>query len=271
MSEKIHINEKDLLFDNPVEYKGLCFYPILVRNNIEFEFSIPVLLLDQYNDPDVNTNFSILQMPYLDYIFFYEEKEKGKGNYTFIIGMLVQLLSLALRKDFFNEDNSDEINLYTNEKGHYLLKINDISIDGNDFDVIKRIICEQNGIDLSIYDLDPQVRKNLQETERLKSKDNPDKDGSLEDKIISLSIETNMEEEKIFNMSIRKFKKYIKRVDHIIHYKIYTQASLSGFVKMEKHYPHWLADISENVASNVTSYDAVKNKINMANNDFDIK
>lgn len=261
--------EEDLLFDNIINFKELKIYPIKLKDSIKFEYCIPILLMDQYNDRDINKNLDIFKMTYLDYIFFYHEREKQEGRTSSCIFMLFQLFSLVFQLDFFREDSENRIDLYKDEKNHYILKINDISINGEEFSKLKRIICEQNGIDISIFDLDPQVRKLIEETQRIKSKIRQYKEGSLEDKIIALSVVTHIPFNEICDFTIRKFKKYTSRANHIMDYKIMKQAQYSGFVKFEKEFPDWLSDIEYNVSEEVSSYGTVKSKINMANQDFD--
>lgn len=256
------ISEKDLTFDLPVEYKGLKFYPVKMLDYFDFNISISCLLLDQFNDKDVNQNFSILQMSYLDYLFFYNEREKEEQGEAYNIIMLITLLSICMKENFTIDS---DIELYIDKKGKHTLKIKDVIIDGKDFEEIRRIICYQNDVDLDIFDLDPLVRKNIYDTLKLKNRSQNDEMCSLEDQIVSVMICTSLQQEQINDLTIRKFRRILERVDHKINYEIYKSSELSGFVKFDKKYPHWLSKIDKDVSKNITSLDDIKGKINIGN------
>ena len=56
---------------------------------------------------------------------------------------------------------------------------------------------------------------------------------SFEDQMICVLISTNLSLDDIYNLTIRKFIKIIQRVELKMHYQIYLQASLSGFVEFK--------------------------------------
>ena len=69
----------------------------------------------------------------------------------------------------------------------------------------------------------------------------------LEDQIVCVLISTNLKLEDIYNLTIRKFSKIIERLDMKLHYQIYLQASMSGFVefKDKSFIKHWMSDTEE--------------------------
>ncbi len=265
MAQNNFVTEIDLTFDNPVKYKDITLYPVTVKDYFDFYISIACLTLDQYNDEDAIDNYEIYTMSYLDYIFNYNDRHQD----SYMDSLLIRLLSVCMRIDF--NDGVNEIKLfYDGEKKRHFLRINDVDIDHKDFDNIRHIVCQQNNIDISIFDLDPLVRKNLQKTIQLQNASRKNNMCSLEDQIVAIMITTSLNQETINNLTIRKFRKILDRVDHKMHYEIYTLASKSGFVTMKSEYPHWLNKIDKDVSKNITSYDEVKKKINMSNSDLGI-
>jgi hypothetical protein len=247
--------EKAYTFDYPIVYKNLKIYPIKMQNIFEFNFSIHCLLLDQFNDKDVNENFSILQMSFLDYLFYYNERHP---DYE-VMYLLIQLLSICLQIDFFDDKNA--IQVKQDEKNRHILNIGGVEINGNDFENIRRIICQQNNIDTTIFDLDPLVREQLNKTIAVQNSLAKDETCSLEEQVLTIMLLTGLDEKQIANLSIRKFRKILDRADLMMHYQIYKTAETSGTVTFKQPYPHWLAKLNKNVSHNVTSYESVKQKI----------
>lgn len=255
----MQVYDKEITFDLPIQYNGLSMYPVLVQDYFDFFISINCFLLDRYVDPEGKENFVIYQMSYLEYLVYQMENHPER----MYINLLTKLLGLSLRMDLFEKENN--IKLFKNKKAKPVLEINGCLFDSKQFDELKNIICYQNDIDLSIYDLDPRVRNELQKTMELQNKNSKTIMGSLEDQIICVMISTSFSQEDIFNASIRKFKKILERVDHKLHYEIYTTAKMSGFVEMKEDYPHWLAKLGKNASSNVTSYDKFANNGSIQN------
>jgi len=68
-------------------------------------------------------------------------------------------------------------------------------------------------------------------------------------------------------MTIRKFLKSIRRMDNLIHYKIYLAASMSGMVefKDKSFIKHWLSQLDdENKYSDVSvDLDEIQDKVSL--------
>jgi hypothetical protein len=109
-----------------------------------------------------------------------------------------------------------------------------------------------------------ETRELLDKAREQKAKMSSEKQCGLEDQMICLSIATGMTLDDIYNMTIRKFKKYIRRVDHKLHYEIYKSASMSGFVEFkDKTFPkHWMVDldVEDKYDDVLVSFDSVADK-----------
>lgn len=250
----IDIYKKEITFDKPIFFNELTFYPVQVIDYLDFYMSISCLLLDQYNDPEAKDNLAIYQMSYLEYLLYIIDNYPEK----FMITLLTKLFSICLKKDLFLEKN--RIKVFYDEKGKPVLEIDNQLINHKKFKEIRQIICGQNDIDLTIFDLDPRVRFELQKTMDYQQSHSKSEMASLEDQLVCVLISSSLNKDEIEQLTIRKFKKILERVDHKMHYEIYTLSQMSGFVKLKSEYPHWLCKLDKgDVTKNITSYDDIVN------------
>ena len=84
--------------------------------------------------------------------------------------------------------------------------------------------------------------------------------------MISLSVATGISMNNIYEMSIRKFRKSIERVDHKLHYEIYLAASMSGFVEFKNKdaIKHWMADLTKDSLPEMIPYEEFEGKVSGA-------
>lgn len=234
-------------FDQPVPYKTLKIYPVLMKDFIWFNGLVDCLTIDKNSIPDVK----VIQMSYLEYLFE-SDTEENKN-----IARLDALLKLVLRDDVV-------ISYGLNENKKPVIKIGDDLFDGNDFENIKEIICLYNDVEIVDDMIEKSIRDNIKEAERLRMKISGNKMANLEEQIIAIMISTALRMEDISNLSIRKFSKALARIDHKLHYQIYMNASMSGMVKFKDKsvLKHWLSDLSKpNAKDSMVSLDDFKNKM----------
>jgi len=244
--ENFHINS--FIFDEPYEYSGLKLYPIRLRDYLLFINAIDCLLIDKNSIPDAK----IISMSYMEYLLLSSNEENSN------IEKLFALLSICLKIDF------KEIKVIENENKKLILSLSGIEINSDDFENIKRIILEQNSIEVPDYTIQKEIRDRIEEGKRMSSKSGA-KMASFEDQIVSLSVASGIPIEQVYDMTYRKFIKSISRMDLLIHYKIYLQSSLSGLVSFKNNdfIKHWLTKIKDNGDDNgLLELDAVKDKIN---------
>ena len=110
--------------------------------------------------------------------------------------------------------------------------------------VNRHIIIIQNDIDFDIdeflnYDTEQRLLKAKKDLNK-----NDDK-ASIEDYIDSLVIAMNTTEERIMNMTIRKFWRYIKRYQLHESYTIAKTGECSGMVSFKEPIKHWMVSLEE--------------------------
>lgn len=122
--------------------------------------------------------------------------------------------------------------------------INGQVIDPQTFDDLRRIIIIQNDIDFDIdeflnLDTEKRLLKAANDQNKNQSKSN------IEDYIDSLVIAMNTTEERIMNMTIRKFWRYIKRYQLHENYTILKTGECSGMVTFKEPIRHWMVSLDE--------------------------
>ena len=246
------VYDKNLVFDLPVEYKGLKIYPVLMKNYYEFHFLVQSIIMEKNSIPDV----SIITMTYLEYLYRFTKKETPYALF------FQELLAMVLKID------SKKIILKFNDNLKPIFIVDGTSYDSDDFDQIKLIICEQNMVEIPDETIQKEIRDKMEEARKIKAKASQTKMGSLEDLVVAVLVSTSLKIDDIYNLSIRKFNKIIERLDHKLHYQIYLTASMSGMVKFkdEKFIKHWLADLDRDKFAGVTiGLDEIKSQVNFEN------
>lgn len=229
-----------LTYDLPVPYKSIKVYPAIMRDYLFFNTYAQCLLLDKNSIPDPK----IISMNNLEYIFYMTQKEMEKHPYLLWFD---RLLSVCLKDDKSFEDVAESIKRYKYDANkNPVFYIQDKEYTSEDFEEIKKIIAQQNLVELIDENISKDVRDSLEKAKEYKSK-LVGKPATLEDYIISLAAITGWSFDYIYSMSIRKFTKSIKRLDNFIHYKIYLSASMSGMVefKDKSFIKHWLTNLDE--------------------------
>lgn len=145
----------------------------------------------------------------------------------------------------FYFDEGDIIQV-VKKKNKSLIQIKDGFYSSEDFDEIKKIILEQNDVE----EIDEQVRKEYRdELERARIRANnansKDKMCDFENQMICVSVALCCSLDEVKEFTIRKFKKYIARINHKMTYEIFKPAILSGNItSKDKGFPSfWMADL----------------------------
>lgn len=224
-------NPRELLYlyDEPVPYKTLKIYPVIMKDFINFKVFSTCLILEK------DINVESITMSYLKFLY---TQSNGENNYLLFLDSLLRLcLKIPDEKIDFGYD----------DKQNAIFIIKGITYTSDDFDVIKGIIAEQNMLELPDLRKDRHVRNKIKETKEYLQSKSGTKPASLEDDIISLSVYTGWELKNIYEMTIRKFMKAIRRADHIFHQQIYLTSLYSGMVEWKDKSPikHWMSDLEE--------------------------
>ena len=257
------------VFDDPVPYKKLKIYPVKVKEYHSFNLYATCLLIEKNAIPDPN----IIRMTELEYIYYISSSQNEKAYFPYVL-FFDRLLSLVLNDKDFTDENTGFADIEKsilrykyNEKGKPTFTIDGEIYDSNDFEEIKKIIAEQNLLELPDENISKEVRDSLEKAREYKRKLSGEAPANFEDYLIALSVATSWTLDHIYNMSIRKFTKSIQRYDNMLHYKIYLSASMSGFVefKDKSFIKHWLSNLDEKDKYKDVSldYDALQKKISL--------
>lgn len=255
---------KDMFYasDKPYKYKNILLYPITMDMCMLFHIFANCLTLMKNISGDINA----IQKPYLDYLFYLAEN----GNCQYI-ALLEKLLFLVLRKNEialndFGEciltSNGDEIRTVVfvakNGKTNIFILKDEINLpftginesnyyryDSKDFDNIRKIICEQNGIELIDESIHPDKLKKIEEWEEFQAKKNNDKICSIEEQKAIIKIIKGWTTEEVDKMTIRSFYAELKRIGVLLDYNILNLLRPNMDKKDQKQIISWIGEVKK--------------------------
>lgn len=225
-----------LIYNKPIQYdEHITLYPVTMNDVVSFQSLSPSITVRK------NSTFhekEIIKMTYLDFLLFcfgneeleIQYKISGLSKYFFYA---IQLLRLCCK----------DADIKLDQRTCQII-INGETITPQIFDDLRRIIIIQNDIDFDIdeflnYDTEQRLLKAQKDLDK-----NKDKAG-IEDYIDSLVIVMHTSEDRIMNMTIRKFWRYIKRYNLHENYTIMRTGECSGMVSFKEPIKHWMISIDE--------------------------
>lgn len=242
--------------DYPIPYKGLVIYPVQVALYYVFHSFVECLLLPHLTSGDINA----LSKPYFEYLIYLAET-KGQRLY---LQELFELLSIVLHLPILNEDNISNICIVKDGENH-LLKIGSEVYNSQDFDNIRKIICEQNAIEMPDEETHPDILKAIKEVEEYKRKQAKVKLCSFEDQINIVVAKSSYRRDECLKMTIRSFTRLLERVDKIMHYEIMSLLAPNLEKEVVKNIEHYMAankTRKEKYREAMVEQDKINNKIN---------
>lgn len=225
---KEDLNECLFAISSPITYKGLKFYPIKVKYYQFFHIVASVFSMTKY-DSGLPECMGMNMLQFL----FHQDKEKGIDNASVALPLLQILLEMCMRIPSVDEDGNENI-LFKRDGKKCYIEIFGTRYDWQDYEEIRKIIAEQNGIELVDYNIHPDIRKLIEEKKKLRAQSAENKIGTFEELIDSVMLASGQDEEKVLNLTIRRFINLIQRYDIMLTYELYTQ--LSPYMeKKDKH------------------------------------
>lgn len=226
-----------LIYNKPIQYdEHITLYPVTMNDVVSFQSLTPSITVRK------NSTFhekKIIKMTYLDFLLFCFGNEELEMQYKIpdlskYFFYAIQLLRLCCK------DADIKLDRRTCQ-----IVINEETITPQIFDDLRRIIIIQNDIDFNIdeflnYDTEQRLLRAKKDLD--KNKDMAD----IEDYIDSLVIAMHATEDRIMNMTIRKFWRYIKRYNLHENYTIMRTGECSGMVTFKEPIKHWMISIEEN-------------------------
>lgn len=252
IKEEIFKNFYDeLTFDDPIDYKGLLLYPVSIRKINKFLQSSSVLRIQKEYIPDKE----IIKMSYLKFLMTNIDKEREEYGESLTFDLLALCFMICMRIEEIS------IRLFMGEDGKAKLILNDVEINENDFDYLRKLILYQN---LPNYDdelMNPDLKNDLEQADKIKNGGEETED--FEHLIANLVIGTGMNIDDVKNLSIRKFYIIGQVMDRKLHYSIYKQASVGGFVEFKQPITHYLKKNIDLLENKVTTVETLKNNLNI--------
>lgn len=223
-----------LIYNKPIKYdEYITLHPVTMNDIITFRILTKSITLRKNS---IFRNKKIIKMTYLDFLLYAFnnielEKEYEISELSQYYIYAIQLLQLCCKdsKVEINQDNGQIV-------------INGEIVTPEIFDDLRRIIIIQNDIDFDIdeflnYDTEQALNKARKDNEKNNS------NVSIEDYIDSLIIAMNTTEERVMNMTIRKFWRYIKRYQLHENYTIAKTGECSGMVTFKEPIQHWMISL----------------------------
>ena len=252
IKEEIYKNYyEELTFDDPIDYKGLLLYPVSIRKINKFLQSSSVIRIQKEYIPDKE----IIKMSYLKFLMTNIDKEKEEYGESLTFYLLALCFMICMRIEEIS------IRLFIDEDGKAKLILNGVEIDENEFDYLRKLILYQN---LPNYDdelMNPDLKNDLEQADKIKNGGEETED--FEHLIANLVIGTGMNIDDVKNLPIRKFYIIGQVMDRKLHYSIYKQASVGGFVEFKQPITHYLKKNIDLLENKVTTVETLKNNLNI--------
>ena len=225
-----------LIFNKAFPYNNfITLHPVKMKDIMIFQQYQMALMLRK---DSIFREKHIVKMPYLDFIKYACRNTELAQDYNlpllpfyydFIIGML-QIVCRDTAQVTYNSSTLD-------------LSINGFQVTNDVFDDLRKIIILQNDIDFDIDDFtNIDTIRALEKAREFEQKKN-DETADIEDYIDSLVITMNVTEEYVSNMTIRKFWRYIKRINKHDEYEACRAGQMSGMVTFKEPLKHWMTSL----------------------------
>lgn len=244
-----------LIYNDPVRYsEKITLYPVSMDKIFEFQQYVSSITVRKNSIFPVK---NILKMSYLDFLFYCNQNKELSIQYKlpmlpYWYAWAFELLKLVCQ--------NQEV-LIGNEYG--VFQINGELITPEKFDDLRKVIIIQNDVDFNIDEfLNYDTEQELLKAQNILSNQSKEK-STIEDYIDSLVITLKATDEEIKNLTIRKFWRYIKRINMHDDYTICKTGSLSGMVTFKEPLQHWMTSIEkkDKFEDVKTSEEAIKSKV----------
>lgn len=245
-----------LIFNKEIPYnKFITLYPIHMKDYLSFQqFQLALTL----RKDSIFRKKEFIKMGYLEFIQYACRNMSLAEEYKltflpFYYDFIIGILQLAC-----GEEAKIKYSPTTLE-----ITINDFVITNSVFDDLRRIIIIQNDIDFDIdefMNIDTvHALEKAREFEAKKKKET----ANIEDYIDSLIVSLKMTEEYVSNLTIRKFWRYIKRINKHEEYIACRSGQMSGMVTFKEPLQHWMTsmEVLDKDENFKTDESEVRNKV----------
>lgn len=223
--------------NKPMPYKELLIYPVKTIYYMIFHIFAECFFANKYDSglPEC------MGMDPLQFLF-YQDFSKGVDNADKYLPLLQELLLLCLQLPKKDEKGQDTVKFVQDGKKCFII-IQGVKYDWKDFEKIRDIICEQNSITLPDFKIHPDIRKKLEEKDKLLAKSNKQKIASFEELIDCLMLAGHFEEDYILELPIRRFNNLLQRYGIMKDYELSTILSPNMEKKDREKIKSWISAI----------------------------
>lgn len=227
-SLKLNYDEGNDIFGFPQIYKSLKLYPIKIKDQNILNLFYRIMAHSKNYIPDVN----VLKMSYLKFVI-----------YVIASNMNIELEKMADDiKKFMEYITKDKVEIYvkdTNFQGidsfNIIMKIGDIEFNEFDFDNIREIVLEQNGLSIEyIEEYEPSLEESLNFMNR------ESRDLTFLDEIFTFSIISGITLKQLEDYTIFQFKNSMEKIMILKEFDLYKPLVVSGQIELKsgevKHY-----------------------------------
>ena len=225
-----------LIYNKEIKYnEHITLYPIKMKDIITFQQYQMALTLRK---DAIFQDKQIIKMGYLEFIKYACRNDELAQKYNmpllpFYYDFIIGILQLTCGEDVEIKYNTSTLDF----------SINDFLITDEVFDDIRKIIIIQNDIDFDIDEfMNIDTVKALEKAREFEAKKNKEK-ADIEDYIDSIIIELKVTEDYVSNLTIRKFWRYIKRINKHEEYEACRSGQMSGMVTFKEPIQHWMTSI----------------------------
>ena len=224
--------------NKPIEYAGLSFYPLTVRDYPLYRQATTAMELMQSSLPPKLARLSWAPCLY--------EMDKIGREKVFLPSVL-RLMAKALRLEAVEIANGETgypvFPLQNKETGALAgILIRDsvcpVVLDAGQMDEIRRILAAQNDYNIPDENWNPEL---VEAQQYLAEANEPRLAVEIEAWVYAVAVNSRLPAEEIWDWPIRKFRGYDKAIDRSLGYQIFTLAQATGFAKFENGapFPSW--------------------------------
>ena len=218
----------------PIEFKGLTFYPLLMKDIYILENIKGIL--------SVRTKSELAKYPYMTMLFMLDSTKENDG-YGVSIEQLMILLCMTLKIDVIVDKNKvdmqivrDTIKIQSNAKQQIELIINGVTITENIFYKIKQIIALQNKIELIDETENMQLRLEFEKQSKMTNKNNLECD--IDYLISGVCVYHHIRRKQLFeDYSIYEFIDGTEAIEQILNHEIYNNGNYG--TSKQNPFAHW--------------------------------
>ena len=225
-----------LIYNKEIKYnEHITLYPIKMKDIITFQQYQMALTLRK---DAIFQDKQIIKMGYLEFIKYACRNDELAQKYNmpllpFYYDFIIGVLQLVCGEDVEIKYNASTLDF----------SINDFLVTDEVFDDIRKIIIIQNDIDFDIDEfMNIDTVKALEKAREFEAKKNKEK-ADIEDYIDSMIIGLKVTEDYVSNLTIRKFWRYIKRINKHEEYEACRSGQMSGMVTFKEPIQHWMTSI----------------------------